>query len=79
MAARDVPVTTRSSERVSIDVLGGRATTAMDASQISNEDFREALKQSILKSGLFREVVDGKAGAYQLSAFIGEMGKLALR
>ena len=40
-------------------------------SQISDADFREALKQSILKSALFSQVVDGNSGRHRLDAYIG--------
>ena len=40
-------------------------------SQTSDADFREALKQSILKSALFSQVVDGNSGRYRLDASIG--------
>jgi hypothetical protein len=73
MTAGEVAVVSKSSDAVSITVTGGRDTSSTYVSQISNADFREALKQSILKSALFSQVVDGKAGRYRLDAYIGAL------
>jgi len=50
MTASGVAVASKSSDTVSITVTGGRDTSSTYVSQISNGDFREALKQSILWS-----------------------------
>jgi hypothetical protein len=42
-------------------------------SQISDADFREALRQSILKSALFSQVLDDNSGRYRLGAYIGAL------
>ena len=73
MTAGEVAVASKSSDTVSIAVTGGRDTSSTYVSQISNADFREALKQSILKSALFSQVVDGRAGRYRLDAYIGAL------
>ena len=73
MTASEVAVASKSSDTVSVTVTGGRDTSSTYVSQISNADFREALKQSILKSALFSQVVDGKAGRYWLDAYIGAL------
>jgi len=65
----------RNPEKVSITVAGGRETSATGPSQISNSDFREALKQAIINSGLFAEVVDTNTGRYRLDAFIGMLSQ----
>lgn len=72
MTARDVQAATPVSESVSVFVTGGKETNPMFISQISNADFREALKQSLLNSGLAKEVPD-KDGRYRLDAFIGAL------
>ena len=73
MIAREVAVASKSSDTVSITVTGGRVTSSTYVSQISDADFREALKQSILKSALFSQVVDGNSGRYRLDAYIGAL------
>ena len=73
MIASEVAVATKSSDTVSITVTGGRVTSSTYVSQISDADFREALKQSILKSALFSQVVDGNSGRYRLDAYIGAL------
>lgn len=72
MIARDIQAATPVSDSVSIFVTGGRETDAMRMSQISNADFREALKQSLLKSGLTKAVPD-RDGRLRLDAFIGAL------
>jgi len=73
MAISGVAVTSKSSETVSITVTGGRVTSSAYVSQISDADFREALKQSILKSALFSRVVGDNSGRYRLGAYIGAL------
>jgi hypothetical protein len=73
MTAGEVAVASKSSDTVSITVTGGRDTSSTYVSQISDADFREALKQSILRSALFSQVVDGKAARYRLDAYIGAL------
>ena len=75
MMASRVAVENKSQASVAIVVAGGKQTTTMGASQISDADFREALRLSILESGLFLQVVDGKTGKYYLEAFIGDVSQ----
>ena len=62
----------RNSGSVSVEVSGGRATNPMWTSQISNDAFAQALRDSIQKSGLFSTVTDSGAN-YKLSAFLGKV------
>ena len=73
MAVSGVAVASKSTETVSITVTGGRVTSSSYVSQISDADFREALKQSILKSALFSQVLDDNSGRYRLGAYIGAL------
>jgi hypothetical protein len=73
MAVSGVAVASKSSETVSITVTGGRATSSTYVSEISDADFREALKQSILKSALFSQVMEDNSGRYRLGAYIGAL------
>jgi hypothetical protein len=61
----------RSAQSVAVEVSGGKETSAAGASQISNEDFSEALIRGIERSGVFAEVVQSDAADYQLEAYIG--------
>jgi hypothetical protein len=75
MTAQGVSVSHRSAEALSIVVTGGKSTSATGMPQISDADFREALKQSILKAGLFNQVVEDQGGHYRLEAYIGSLSQ----
>ncbi len=60
---------------VSIVTQGGNETGAVDIPSVSNEDLAGAIEESIVKSGLFREVVHGQTGDYILSVTITETTK----
>lgn len=55
---------------VSVTVTGGHATSSVGASQISNEDFAQAVQQSIESSGLFAKILPAGAADYNLAVFI---------
>lgn len=57
-------------QSVSINVTGGAETSAMGASNISNADFAEAIKTSILQTKLFAQVLGADASDYQLDVQI---------
>lgn len=60
---------------VSIRTQGGSQTSSVDTSNISNEDFAKAIEESILKSGLFTEVIHGEGSDYNLNVTIVAMSK----
>lgn len=62
----------RNSDSVSVAVSGGKETNPMWTSQISNDAFAQALRDSIQKSGLFGSVSDA-GGNYKLNAFLGKV------
>ncbi|HEY4341495.1 MAG TPA: hypothetical protein VGM97_16235 [Steroidobacteraceae bacterium] len=72
MVAEKVAVAHRSSSDVSVVVAGGKETSAAGASQISNDAFGQALRDSIKNSELFSTVSDN-GGRYKLTAFIGKV------
>lgn len=72
MVATPATLVHRNSGSVSVDVAGGKGTSSMGASQISNDAFAQALRESIEKAGLFGSVADGSAN-YRLNAFIGKV------
>ena len=60
---------------VSVETRGGSETGAMDSSNISNADLKAALENAIVKSGVFKNVVQGKNGDYDLTVSVVEMPK----
>jgi hypothetical protein len=72
MVATPASVVHRNSDSVSVAVSGGKETNPMWTSQISNDAFAQALRDSIRKSGLFGSVTDGGA-SYRLNAFLGKV------
>jgi hypothetical protein len=72
MVADKVAITHASNSDVSVAVSGGKATSSMGASQISDDAFSKALSDSITQSGLFRAVATS-GGRYKLAAFIGKV------
>ena len=65
----------KSREDVSIAVVGGKKTSSVRASQIADEDFAQALRDSIEKSGVFSKVSNGPDAHYRLDAFIGQLSQ----
>jgi hypothetical protein len=73
MIAAPVEGVTAHPESVSITVTGGSETSAMVASDISNADFAEALRASIVQSKLFAKVLAGEQSDYQLQVHIARL------
>ena len=65
----------KSPSNVVVEVLGGKETSAMWLSQISDEDFAHALRQSIEQSGLFAQALKDGSSKYLLQAFIAQMNQ----
>lgn len=55
---------------VSVSSSGGQETSAMGKSQISNQTFKKAVEESIVKSKAFSQVIQGNNGDYQLTVLI---------
>jgi hypothetical protein len=72
MVAQVVAPVHKSDGDVSIAVSGGKETSKMGASQISNDAFAQALRESIEKAGLFSGVTTD-ASRYRLTGFIGKV------
>jgi hypothetical protein len=72
MVAQVVAPVHRIDGDVSIAVSGGKETSKMGASQISNDAFAQALRESIEKAGLFSSVAADGA-RYRLTGFIGKV------
>lgn len=68
-AVRKLPYSVR------VETRGGAETGAMDSSNVSNADLKAALEASIAKSGLFKTVVQGKDGDYELTVSVTSLDK----
>lgn len=55
---------------LSVETRGGNQTEAMGASTVSNEDLKAAIESSVTQSGLFKTVVQGKGGDYELTVSV---------
>jgi hypothetical protein len=60
---------------VTVDTAGGADTGAMDSSNISNADLKAAIESSISQSGLFKSVIQGKGGDYDLTVTVTQLTK----
>ncbi len=60
---------------VSVSASGGGETGAMDYTNISNENLAGAIKESIVKTGLFTSVVKSDDADYKLSVSLISMSK----
>lgn len=60
---------------VAVETKGGNETDSMDSSNISNADFKAAIETSIVNSGLFKNVVQGKNGDYELTVNVIQLSK----
>lgn len=60
---------------VSVEAKGGAETGAMDSSNISNADLKAAIESSITHSSLFKSVLQGKAGDYELTVTVTQLSK----
>lgn len=65
----------QSQSDVSISVIGGKETSKMWVSQISDQDFTQALQDSIVQAGLFRKVTMSSPAAYRLDTFLVQMNQ----
>mgnify|MGYP000980223114 FL=1 len=55
---------------VSVSVSGGQDLDAMGRTWVSNEEFKKAIEETILRSGVFKGIVSGIGSEYQLDAMI---------
>ncbi|MBT9569363.1 MAG: hypothetical protein IV085_13825 [Thiobacillus sp.] len=75
MIPQSVAVAKKHPYSVAVEAKGGAETGAMDSSNISNADLKAALEGAIVKSGVFKNVVQGKNGDYDLTVSVIEMPK----
>ncbi len=75
MASPAIASTKKNPYTLSIVTAGGNETSAMGSSEISNDDLRAAIEKSVMQSALFKEVVRGKNGDYELSTTVTRLSK----
>jgi len=75
MVASDLQTLKKHDRSVSVHTGGGAETSAMDSSNISDVDLKAAIEESIVQSKLFKSVVQGKDGDYDLAVSIVRLEK----
>ncbi len=75
MTATSVASSKKLPYSLSVKTGGGNETNPMWSSDISNDDLRAAIEKSITQTALFKEVVKGKSGDYELSVSIAKLTK----
>lgn len=58
-----------------VQTTGGADTGAMDSSNISDADLKAAIEDAVLQSKLFKSVVQGTGGDYELSVRVTSLSK----
>lgn len=75
MTPQNLTVSKQHPSSVSVETKGGSETGAMDSSNISNADLKAAIESSIVKSSLFKNVLQGKSGDYLLTVSVTDTSK----
>lgn len=75
MTSQNLTVSKQHPSNVSVETKGGSETGAMDSSNISNADLKAAIESSIVKSSLFKNVLQGKSGDYLLTVSVTDTSK----
>jgi len=69
------PATKNYPYSVSVQARGGTETGAMTGSTVSNEELKAAVESSIMQSKLFKSVVQGGNGDYELTVMVTQLTK----
>lgn len=75
MVPQDLPVARTHPYIVSVQASGGADTGAMDSSNISDDDLKAAIEEAVTQNKVFRSVVQGKDGDYELSVRVTRLTK----
>ena len=75
MAAAPIASTKKLPYSVHVETKGGSETGVMDSSNVSSADLKAAIEASITKSNLFKSVVQGKGGDYDLTVTVTQLDK----
>ena len=75
LIARGVPGVQHYQKTLAITTQGGYETTSIDGPNVSNTDFGQAIKESIIDNGLFTQVLQDNSSEYLLNVTIVNMSK----
>lgn len=75
LVAHQIPDIQHHQKTVAITSQGGRETGAMDSSNVSNSDFKQAIAESVIENGLFTQVINDGGSDYLLNVAIINMSK----
>ncbi|MDO9597940.1 MAG: hypothetical protein Q7J47_09480 [Azoarcus sp.] len=75
MVPGDLKPAKQHAHSVAVKTSGGSPTGAMDSSNISDEDLKAAIEDSIVQNKVFNSVVQGKAADYDLMVSIVHLNK----
>src|SRR5262249_5925848 len=75
MTAEPTAVIKKLPYSVFVETKGGQETGTMDSSNISNTDLKAAIESSIAKTSLFKSVVQGRNGDYELTVTVTQLTK----
>jgi hypothetical protein len=75
MLIQDLSINKKYPNSIVVETKGGSETGAMDSTNISNDDFKAAIEDAITKTGLFKKIVQGKNGDYDLTVTITQISK----
>ncbi|MDE2439590.1 MAG: hypothetical protein KGP14_01095 [Betaproteobacteria bacterium] len=75
MVASDVQIAQQHDRTIAVRTGGGAETTAMDSSNIADGDLKAAIEESIIKTKVFKSVVQGKDADYDLAVSIVKLDK----
>jgi alpha-acetolactate decarboxylase len=75
MEATSIASTKKLPYSVTVQAAGGQETGAMDSSNVSNADLKAAIEGSIIKTNLFKSVVQTKGGDYELTVTVANLNK----
>jgi len=78
MVPTELDVGKRHPHSVSVAAQGGRETSALSSSKISNEDFVTALRTALEQSGTFSSVLTDDTGTYKLDVAIIDLDQPAM-
>ncbi|QJR11152.1 hypothetical protein DSM104443_02224 [Usitatibacter rugosus] len=75
MAPPPVTVAKKFPLTLTVEAKGGSETGAMDSSNISDADLKAAIESAVTSSGLFKSIVQGKGGDYELTVTVTQLSK----
>jgi hypothetical protein len=75
MTPQGLVVAKHFSHSLQVQTAGGADTGAMDSSNISDADLKAAIEEAVVQSKLFKTVVQGTGGDYELSVRVSSLSK----